>query len=103
MRKLSYDYLAVESVLQHEREQRESVHGKDTPYRVEFRFSGGTRHYQYFPTYRECLNATSANASYPMGRAHIEYPRSQQIQFRGPRGGWKRTSVQIEVDVRGKE
>lgn len=100
---MARDYFAVEAVLRHEREQRESVRGKDTPYRVEFRFSRGTRHYQYFPTYAECLNATSASPSYPMGRAHIEYPRSQQIQLRGPRGGWKKTSVQAEVNVRGKE
>jgi len=87
---IQQDFLAVEGVLRNEREQRESVRGKDTPFRVEFRFHHGTRHYQYFPTLEDCLTAVSAAPSYgPTGRAHIERPSSKQTQVRGPRGGWK--------------
>ena len=91
---MSRDYFAVEDALRSEREQRESVRGKDTPFRVEFRFRHGTRHYQYFTNYELCLTATSSAPSYgPTGRAHIERPTSQQIQERGPRGGWRSSAA----------
>ena len=83
------DFQLVEDVLNHRREQTASVKGKDTPYRVEFRYSGGTRSWQYFCTLEDARNAEDRRASYgPTGRAHINRPTSQQVQQRGLRGGW---------------
>lgn len=88
---IAQDYNHIESVLAHEREQRESVAGKPTPIRVEFRFRGRTRHYQYFVDVESAKNAHSRTARYgPTGRAWIETPTSQQIQIQGPRGGWRK-------------
>lgn len=88
---ISDDFFAVEAVLKARREQEESVAGKNTPFRVEFRYSHGTKHWQYFETLAAAMTAEDARASYgPTGRAVIESPRSKQIQVRGPRGGWNR-------------
>lgn len=85
------DFFAVEEVLQHRREQADSVKGKETPFRVQFRYSGSTRSYQYFTDTDSAGHATDRRASYgPTGRAHIDHPLSQQIQARGPRGGWSK-------------
>ncbi len=84
-------FFAIEEQLQKQREQRESVKGKDTPFRVEFRFKGGTIHWQYFETYNDCLNADSKRCRYSIfGSPYVESPTSRQIQIRGPRGGWKK-------------
>jgi len=85
------DYFAVEDVLRNHREQRERVRGKDTPFRVEFRYPQGTRHYQYFEDFESASRATDRAPSYNIfGHAVIRRPTSQQIQVRGPRGGWKK-------------
>jgi hypothetical protein len=84
------DFECVEAVIDHRIEQRNSVKGKDTPIRVEFRYRYGTKHYQYFTDLESAKTATDHLAGYGMtGRAVIESPLSQQIQVRGPRGGWK--------------
>jgi hypothetical protein len=85
------DFCRVEQVLQHRRDQSAEVASKVTPYRVEFRYAHGTKHWQYFVDLANARDARDAQASYgPTGRASIEQPRSQQIQVQGPRGGWKR-------------
>ena len=87
-------YGAIERVLRSRREQAESVKGKDTPFRAEFRFSGGTKHWQYFETYTDALQGTDSSCIYgPTGRAIVRSPTSIQIQARGPRGGWKRSNA----------
>lgn len=84
------EYFAVEDVLRHSREQRESVKGKDTPFRVEFRYRRRMRHYQYFICREDAEMSTDLSAGYgPTGHAHIENPLSRVIQERGPRGGWR--------------
>jgi hypothetical protein len=85
-------FMAIENEMQRQREQRESVKDKDTPFRVEYRFKTGTTHWQYYETYEDALNAEPSKRCWydPIGRASIEYPSSQQIQKRGPRGGWSR-------------
>jgi hypothetical protein len=90
MSTIARDFFTVEAVIQRDREQRESVKGRETPFRVEFRFRQGTRHYQYFENMETAMQANSAIASYGFtGRARIEHPLSQVIQVRGPRGGWR--------------
>ena len=82
-------YLAIEAELQKRREQIDSVKGKDTPFRVEFRYRGRTRHYQYFQSKEDASGAQDSLCSYgPFGNARIEKPTSSQVQRRGPRGGW---------------
>lgn len=85
-------YFAIEKVLQKRREHIESVKGKDTPFRVEFRYRGGTRSYQYFCTLEDAQNAEDDKVCrYSVfGNAIIESPSSRQIQVRGVRGGWKK-------------
>lgn len=84
-------FLSIEDELQKRREQQESVKGKETPFRVVFRFKGGSSHYQYFETYEATLTAEDSICRYsPWGHAIIERPTSRQIQIRGPRGGWKK-------------
>jgi hypothetical protein len=82
-------YLAIETELQRLRAQAQSVKGKDTPFRVEFRYPGGTKHWQYFTTVDDADQAEDSSCTYGLtGRAYIAKPSSQQIQQRGPRGGW---------------
>lgn len=82
-------YLAIENELAARRNQKESVKGKDTPFRVEFRYSRGTKHWQYFTCYEDCLTAEDSSCKYSIyGDAVITRPTSKQIQVRGPRGGW---------------
>jgi hypothetical protein len=89
----SEGFCAIEVELQKRREQSASIAGKDTPYRVEFRFRGGSRSYQYFETREACVGATATKCRYsPWGNAVIEYPSSKEIQIRGPRGGWRKAS-----------
>jgi len=84
-------YLAIERELQKRREQRESVKGKYTPYRVEFRYRGGTKHCQYFTNVEDARLAEDALCRYNVyGRAEISRPLSKQIQIQGVRGGWKK-------------
>lgn len=86
---LSKDYFTVEEVIEAARKQHESVKGKDTPYRVEFRYRRGSKSWQYFQDLASAETATQRKASYrPTGRAYVEHPLSQVIQVRGPRGGW---------------
>lgn len=83
-------YNRVEHVIQENQAQRESVKDKATPFRVEFRYGGGSRSYQYFETFEAARLANQRKAGYsPFGRAVIEHPTSQQIQVKGPRGGWR--------------
>ncbi len=82
------DFYAVENALRKSREQRDSVKGKDTPYRVEFRYRGGTRHYQYFADFQSAKTAEDVSIRYGPYRPVFERPNSSQIQKRGPRGGW---------------
>lgn len=84
-------FMAIEAEMQKRREQYESVKGKDTPFRVEFRYRSGSKQWQYFTTYEDCLKAESTKCKYGiMGNAIIERPSSQQIQVRGKRGGWSK-------------
>jgi hypothetical protein len=87
-------YLAIEAELQKRRAQCEEVKGKDTPYRVEFRYPHGTKHYQYFTTELDALCAKDSMCSYgPTGNAIILRPSSWVVQWRGPRGGWHKMIV----------
>jgi hypothetical protein len=89
MRETYQDYLAVEEVIQEGHRQLESVKGKDTPFRVEFRYRGGRKSWQYFEDLASARKASDRHAGYgPTGRAYVEHPLSQVIQVRGPRGGW---------------
>lgn len=82
-------FLQIENVRQHQKQQMDSVKGKDCPYRVEFRFSGGTKHWQYFQTLADTQDAWGASCRYSIfGQAIVEWPLSIQLQIRGPRGGW---------------
>ena len=79
----------IDNELRKRRAQVESVRGKETPFRVEFRYRGGTKHWQYFLTREDAIEAEDSLCSYsPTGRAIIERPSSHVLQFRGPRGGW---------------
>ena len=83
-------FMAIESEMQKRRDQAESVRGKLTPYRVEFRYPGGTKHWQYFVSEQDAAKAEDSMCTYgPMGNAIITRPSSQVIQICGPRGGWK--------------
>lgn len=83
------DFQSIESELNLRRVQVDSVRGKDTPYRVEFRYRGGTKHWQYFANVVDAANAEDSQCIYGLtGRAIIQRPSSQVIQVRGPRGGW---------------
>jgi hypothetical protein len=83
-------YQAIEAELQKRRDQADSVRGKDTPYRVEFRYLGGTKHWQYFETAESAANAEDSLCTYgPRGNSIIQRPLSQVIQRRGPKGGWQ--------------
>jgi hypothetical protein len=83
-------FTAIEREMQRQHEQHESIKGKNPQYRVEFRFTGGTRHWEYYETYEECVKAPdSKSCKYsPFGSPYIQNPSSRQIQHRGPRGGW---------------
>ena len=88
---MSNGYFEIESELQKRREQSESVKGKETPYRVEFRYPRGTMHYQYFTCYNDCLSADDSMCKYNIyGSGLVVRPSSKQIQVRGPRGGWRK-------------
>jgi hypothetical protein len=85
-------YYAIEHEMQKRREQWRSVIGQDTPFRVEFRYRGGTKHWQYFASIEHANKAEDVCCSYsPLGRAIISRPLSQRVQVRGPRGGWRNT------------
>ena len=85
------DYATIEAELQKRRIQADSVRGKDTPFRAEFRYRHGTKHWQYFTSLAEALVGTDSSCTYgPTGRAIVETPTSIQIQVRGPRGGWRK-------------
>lgn len=84
-------YLAIEKEMQKRREQADSVRGKDKPFRVEFRYKGGSKHWQYFANYTDCLNAEDSKCSYSIyGHARIEHPYFSEIQVRGKRGGYSK-------------
>jgi len=84
-------YSAIEAELQKRREQYESVKGKDKPFRVEFRYRNGCKHWQYFTSYEDALKAEDTRCRYGIyGNAIIERPSSEQIQIRGKRGGWSK-------------
>lgn len=84
-------FLAIEAELQKRRIQCDGTKSKNTPYRVEFRYPGGTKHWQYFFTVSGARAAEDSQCYYnPFGIAIIGKPLSQVIQVRGPRGGWRK-------------
>ena len=84
-------FFATEKELQARQKQRESVAGKPKPFRVEFRYPKGSKHWQYFEKYEDALNATDSMCRYWIfGHAIIHRPTSRQIQMQGARGGWKK-------------
>ena len=84
-------YLRIEEELQKRRVQAKSVRGKDTPFRAEFRYPHGTKHWQYFVSLEDALLGTDSSCTYSVtGQAIVRTPLSIQIQKRGPRGGWNR-------------
>lgn len=90
--RIKQDYFRIEEILQKRREQMESVMGKKTPFRVEYRFGHGDKRYQYFETLED---AKAGNdhiiCGYSIfGNAWVKSPISKQIQVKGPRGGWKK-------------
>jgi hypothetical protein len=88
---MSSGFMEIERVLQKNREQAKSVRGNVCPYRVEFRYPGGTKHWQYFTSLDSAMAADDKECSYGItGRAVIRRPSSRQIQALGPRGGWRR-------------
>jgi len=89
-------FIRIENELQRRREQKESMAGKENNFRVEFRFYGGSRAYEYYETLDQALNAYDyKKCSYgAWGNAIIESPSSRQIQIRGPRGGYKKYKEQ---------
>ena len=88
------DYFVVEEVIQERSRQLESVRGKNTPFRVEFRYRRGTKSWRYFEDIESAKLATDRRAGYGVtGHAYIEHPLSQVIQLRGPSGGWKPLSI----------
>jgi hypothetical protein len=90
----------IENELQKRRDQAESVRGVDTPVRVEFRYRGGTKHWQYFRSADDAVGAVDSLCSYsPTGRAIIERPSSQVFQFRGPRGGWSKREPSVSYKL----
>jgi hypothetical protein len=90
-------FLSIEEELLKRRKQADSVRGKDTPFRVEFRYRGGTKHWQYFCTAEDTAMAEDSSCSYsPQGNARIERPRSQVVQVRGSRGGWSNLKKGVE-------
>lgn len=85
-------YQAIEAELQQRRAQYAGVKGKDTPYRVEFRYSGRTKHWQYFTNLEDCASAKDSQCGYTtMGNGYVAHPLSQQTQVRGLRGGWRKS------------
>ena len=85
------DSILIEAELQRRRDQADSVRGKDTPYRVEFRYLHGTKHWQYFASAEDATRAEDTVCGYTAaGRAFVKMPLSRQIQVRGPRGGWRK-------------
>jgi hypothetical protein len=87
------DFSVIEAELQKRRAQADSVRGKDTPFRAEFRYPHSTKHWQYFVSLDKALAGTDSSCTYgPTGRAIVRTPLSIQIQARGPRGGWHKVS-----------
>ena len=92
-------YFAIEREMQKQQEHYDSIKGKDTPFRVEFRFKKGYLRWLYFATLEEAKGAESPKkCSYNIwGCAVIESPSSRQIQIRGPRGGWKKYIPELKA------
>ena len=81
----------IEAELQRRQRQADSVRGKDTLYRVEFRYPMGTKHWQYFVSRLDADRAEDSMCGYDAkGRGFIRRPLSQRIEVRGPRGGWRK-------------
>jgi hypothetical protein len=93
---LDRGFFAIEAEIEKRRIQLDSVHGKDTSVRVEFRYPRGTIHYQYFTSIEDASKAQDTRCTYRGLRAVIEKPRSQRIQVRGPRGGWADARRRLE-------
>ena len=83
-----------EVVKERQRQQNhlESVRGKHTPYRMEYRFGGSIRHYEYFLTPEDARNFLYKRVRYPLIglTPYLEWPSSWQLQKLGPRGGWSK-------------
>ena len=65
---------SIESELAKRRAQSDSVRGKDTPFRVEFRYGGGTKHWQYFVSEQDAVLADDSMCLY--GRQAIRLSES---------------------------
>ena len=84
-------YFAIEKELQSRRTQADSVRGKKTPYRIEFRYPRGTKHYQYFTCIEDTKTAKDSQCRYNIyGDGLIISPTSQEIQVQGRLGGWSK-------------
>ncbi len=71
--------------------QRDTVRGKKTPFRMEYRFPQGTRHYLYFRTKKSAEGFRYVQPDYTLfAQPILRYPLSQQLQAEGPRGGWRK-------------
>lgn len=81
----------IDAELRRRQIQVDSVRGKETPYRVEFRYPQGTKHWQYFVSQEDAADAEDSICGYDYrGSGFIRRPLSRQIQVRGPRGGWRK-------------
>lgn len=88
---MNAEFSAIQTEMARQQRQRELIKGKRPSFRVEFRFRRGTRHWEYYETYQECLTAPDSKVcGYSFGGSFIEHPSSRQIQKRGPRGGWSK-------------
>lgn len=78
--------------LERRKSQRETHRVENPQFRVEFRFKRGTKAWEYYATYEECVNAEDhKRCGYNIfGSPFVEYPSSRQIQQKGKRGGWSK-------------
>lgn len=87
------NFFAIEKEMQRRKEQREKFSKLgEMPFRVEFRYRGGSKAWEYYPSYEEAENAEAqVKCRYNIyGSAVIERPSSRQLQVKGPRGGWRK-------------
>jgi len=81
----------MEFEMERRRQQRESVRGKDTPFRVKFTTQVGHA-YEYYETYEDAKNADDyiCFPNNPWGFIRGYRPKYRVIEKRGPRGGWSK-------------
>ena len=83
-------FFEIEREMQKQKLQRESVEGKEKPFRVEYRYRGGSKHWVYFTNYEDALKSDCPKkCGYNIwGSPYTEWPISHQHQAKGKRGGW---------------